>query len=101
MVYRKAARVDANQAEIIKAARRLGATVEVTSAVGKGFPDFVMGIFGINFLIEVKDGEKVPSQRKLTDDQVRWHHKWNGTVHVIKSVDEIIELIQKILTGNR
>jgi len=93
MAFRKAARVDANQADIIKAARRLGATVTDTSRVGQGFPDIVVGIFGINLLIEIKDGDKPPSKRKLTDDQVVWHKAWNGSSYVINSADEMIALI--------
>jgi hypothetical protein len=28
--------------------------------------------------MEIKDGSKVPSARKLTEDQVTWHNRWNG-----------------------
>jgi len=28
--------------------------------------------------MEVKDGDKSPSQRKLTEDQLKWHREWNG-----------------------
>ena len=44
-------------------------------------------------MIEVKDGDKPPSARKLTPDQVTWHEAWRGQVCVVKSVEEALEAI--------
>jgi Holliday junction resolvase len=74
----RAARTDANQREIVKALRKIGASVYVTSAVGAGFPDLVVGYCGRNWLIECKDGEKRPSERKLTPDQIEFKATWRG-----------------------
>ena len=63
---RRAAKVDANQTEIVKALRQVGASVQSLAATGKGCPDLLVGIRGLNFLIEVKDGAKPRSDRKLT-----------------------------------
>lgn len=43
---RRAARVDANHAEIARTLRRLGWAVHDTSGVGGGFPDLVIGKAG-------------------------------------------------------
>ena len=59
----RAGRVDANQPEIVRTFRDLGCSVAITSNVRDGFPDIVMGIHGINVLVEIKDGSKVPSKR--------------------------------------
>jgi hypothetical protein len=57
------------------------------AAVGQGVPDLLVGYQGKNILVEVKDGNKTPSRRKLTDDQVKWHDNWNGgAVAVVDSV---------------
>jgi hypothetical protein len=83
---RRAARTDDNQQEIAKALRAVGATVTLTHAVGRGFPDMVVGYRGINYLFEVKDGSKPPSRRKLTPDETAWHLTWRGHVSVIDDV---------------
>lgn len=90
---RRAARVDANQTEIVAALRRLGASVAITSMVGSGFPDIVVGFRGQNYIIEIKDGNKPPSKRRLTKDEQRWHNLWRGTVYVVSSIDEALAVI--------
>jgi Holliday junction resolvase len=85
---RRAARTDENQEQIVKALRAVGASVQSLAAVGHGVPDLLVGYQGKNILIEIKDGNKTPSKRKLTDDQVKWHDNWNGgAVAVVESVD--------------
>ena len=91
---RRAAKVDRNQPEIVDALRDAGATVQTLAAVGKGCPDLLVGYEGVNYLIEVKDGQKAPSARKLTKDQVIWHGDWKGQVSVAKCVDEAIDAIK-------
>jgi hypothetical protein len=56
-------------------------------------PDLLIGWRGKNLLVEVKDGSKPPSDRKLTPDQVKWHEAWRGQVCVVKSVQEALEAI--------
>lgn len=75
---RRAAKVDDNQEEIVKALRAVGATVQTLAAVGKGVPDLLVGYQGKTILVEVKDGKKSPSERRLTEDQLKWHGAWNG-----------------------
>ena len=90
---RRAAKVDANQAEIVKALRAVGAKVQSLAAVGDGCPDLLVGFRGLNYLIEIKDGDKPPSKRALTDDQVQWHAAWTGQIAVAKSVSEALASI--------
>lgn len=88
------AKVDANQKRIVKSLRGVpGVTVAITSQLGKGFVDIVVGYKGMNYLIELKDGEKVKSARKLTEDEVVFHDNWKGQVAVCNSFDEIFKLI--------
>lgn len=90
---RRAARVDANQAEIVAALRAVGASVHPTHALGAGFPDIVVGFRGANYLMEIKDGSKTPSKRKLTKDEKEWHASWAGAVHIVESVDDALAVI--------
>jgi hypothetical protein len=85
---RRAAKVDRNQAEIVEFLRKSGASVQLLHAVGQGCPDLLIGYHGMNYLLEIKDGDKPPSSRKLTADQVKWHDAWRGSVTVIKSIDD-------------
>lgn len=88
---RRAARVDENQPEIVKALRAVGATVEVTSAVGKGFPDLVVGLRGQTELMEIKNPLKPKADRVLTPDQVVWHRQWRGKpVCVVETVKDAL-----------
>ena len=87
----RAARVDANQPEIVDALRAVGAKVYVASSFGQGFPDLVVNFGGVLTLQEVKDGSKPPSARRLTPDQVKFHAEW--PVSVVASVDEALAAI--------
>lgn len=90
---RRAAKIDANQTEIVKALRQVGASVQSLASTGKGCPDLLVGFRGVNWLLEVKDGQKVKSARKLTDDQVVWHESWRGRVYIVESVDQALSLL--------
>jgi len=89
----KYCRVDENQTEIVTKLRKLGATVQSLATVGKGCPDIVVGHNGVNYLFEIKDGNKTPSQQKLTPDEIKWHETWKGKVYIINCIDQAIALI--------
>lgn len=91
---RRAARIDANQTQIVSALRSVGASVELLSAVGKGCPDLLVGYRGMNILMEVKDGRKPPSERKLTSDQIVWHSEWKGVVFLVTSVHDALDALE-------
>jgi hypothetical protein len=68
-------KTDANQARIVEALRASGCFVQSLAGVGKGCPDLAVATDGRWFVLEVKDGSKPPSQRKLTEDEIKWHRK--------------------------
>ena len=90
---RRAARTDANQSAIVDALRVVGCTVQPLHAVGQGVPDLLVGFRGQNLLIEVKDGNKPPSRRRKTEDQMIWHDAWRGQVAVVRNVQEALEAV--------
>jgi len=90
---RRAARVDANQAQITAALRAAGATVQPLHMVGRGCPDLMVGFHGANYLLEVKDGSKPPSKQRLTEDEQQWHDLWRGQVATIDSAEQALEVL--------
>lgn len=90
----RARRIDANQNEIVKQLRQLGYSVYITSMVGDGFPDLVIGKRNKNFLVELKDGSKPLSARKLTKAEVDFIDKWQGEVIVAHDLDGILNQIK-------
>ena len=92
---RRAARVDANQNEIVTMLRKMGYSVAITSECGKGFPDFVVGRSGKNYLFEIKDGRKPKSAQKLTDAEQQFADSWKGQYTVITCLDDAIKILLK------
>lgn len=91
---RRAAKIDGNQTQIVEALRAVGATVQTLAAVGKGVPDLLVGYKGQTLLLEVKNGRKPPSERKLTEDQLVWHRNWNGgPLAVVDGVDSALRML--------
>jgi len=90
---RRAAKIDANQPEIVKALREAGAAVTSLAAVGQGVCDLLVTFRGQTYLVEVKDGAKPPSQRQLTPDQIKWHGEQRTKVHVVHNVDQALAVI--------
>lgn len=89
-------RTDANQKEIMDRLRTIpNVSVVSTHIIGKGFPDIIVGYKGLNYMIEIKDGAKNPSQRKLTADEVVFHMRWKGRIDVCKSFEEVWTLISQ------
>lgn len=71
---RRAARTDANKAEIVAALREAGATVwDLRLPV-----DLLVGYKGQTWLYELKDGRKPPSAQKLTKLQSTFMASWTG-----------------------
>lgn len=90
----RACRIDENQPQIVKDLRLFGASVQPLHTVGQGCPDLLVGYNGRNYLLEVKDGNKPPSKRRLTDDQVIWHESWQGQKAIVKNSQEAIQVIK-------
>lgn len=93
---RTAAKIDKNQTEVVAALRKVGASVQSLASIGKGCPDLLVGFQGTLYLMEVKDGENVPSKQLLTDDQKKWHENWTGSpVYVVRSIDGALKILNQ------
>ena len=80
---RRAGRVDLTQSDAVKRLRQIGASVAVTSQLGGGFPDLVVGFRGRTLLVEMKTGNE-----PLTQAEKDWHAKWSGHVVIARTAEE-------------
>lgn len=109
---RRAAKVDANHEQVVTALRAAGASVLSLAAVGNGCPDLLvhmparyhatpdyrMQMWPASYyLLEVKDGQKVPSARKLTKHQEEFHQTWQGPIYVVKSPEEALKAVGAVI----
>lgn len=86
-------RTDYNQPKIVEALRAVGATVQTLHAVGRGCPDLAVGYQGVNYLLEIKNPQQKPSDRRLTPDETEWHANWRGQKAIVETVDEALQVI--------
>lgn len=82
---RRAARTDANQAEIIKSLRDIGCRVFYI----KEPVDLLVGYRGHTLVLEVKvDGGR------LTKPQIEFVAQWNGgPCHIVRDAQEAVEIV--------
>lgn len=93
---RKRAKRDDNHNEIVAVFIQLGCSWLDTSHIG-GALDGLLGCAGMDQRVEIKDGAKFPSRRRLTDDEEREFQEWRGRPPVvIETVDEAVELVNKL-----
>lgn len=84
------ARTDGNHTAVMDALRAAAMKPVSTAALGKGFPDIVVGFRGVNVMLEVKDGDKPPSARALSADEREFHDTWPGQIIVINSPQDAV-----------
>ena len=88
---RRAAKIDANQTEIVEALRAVGASVQSLATVGGGCPDIAVGWRGKVWLIEIKD------RSRFTPAQKKWHRDWQGKAYVANDANEALEIIGAVV----
>lgn len=94
---RISAKTDVNQAIIVRAFRRLGCHVILTHQLKNAF-DCLVFHKGNIYPVEIKDGTKPPSARKLTEGEQKCKEAIEATgcqYHVITNVEDAIKLIYK------
>lgn len=92
------AKVDANQAQIVAALRRVGCYVLHLHQLKNAF-DLLVCWRGQTWCVEVKDGNKPPSRRKLTEGEQGCKDELERVgvgYHIIESVDQALRLVGAI-----
>jgi Holliday junction resolvase len=91
---RKYGKVDANQKQIVDQLRQIhGISVVSISSMGDGIPDIIVGYKARTYLFEIKDGDKPPSQKKLTEEEQKFFDMWTGHVSKCENLDQILKEI--------
>jgi hypothetical protein len=90
-------RVDANHRAVTIALRGVGCSVLSIVPLRKG-GDLVVATPGFQkrtLIMEVKDGEKTLSRRRLTEDEETFRKNWKGEWHVVESVDDALRIVRE------
>jgi hypothetical protein len=90
---RRAAKTDSNHAEIVSAFRKFGCSVLDISQL-KNCGDLVVAKHLKMAIVEVKDGSKPPSQRRLTKGEEKFMEGWKGLYFVVESLEDVISLVR-------
>jgi Holliday junction resolvase len=89
-LFRRNARRDANEPQIVELLERAGCSVERLS-LPHG-PDLLCGLLGKTVLLEVKT-----EKGRLQPGQLAWHRRWKGSpVVTVRTVDEALTLVGKL-----
>jgi Holliday junction resolvase len=88
---KKFGRTDDNQKEIVKTLKKAGCNILSLAAMGGGVPDLLVQRAGVLYLLEVKDGSKSPSRRKLTPHQIKFREDW--IYFVVNDIDEALKAV--------
>ena len=84
-------RRDANHAEIVNAYERMNCSVRVVADL-PGALDLIVGYRGVDARVEIKDGAKPPSARKLTAAEAEELARWRGRPpEIVCTVDDVHE----------
>ena len=89
---------DANHKEIVQAFEACQCLVWDASNIGGGFPDLIVQRLHPHtgtpqtFLVEIKDGSKSPSRRKLNPLQKAFHSIWH--CDVVETPEDVLKLLE-------
>jgi len=89
---RFSARTDANEADIVKALRKMGYSVQTR------MDDLLIGHENKNFWVELKDPKHVGKDGKIRESAKKEGQKilekeWRGNYNIVSSLEEILEII--------
>jgi len=89
----RAARIDHNQVEIVNCLRKGGCKVLHLHQL-KNCCDALVGYRGKLFLVEIKDGKKTKSQRKLTEGEAKFFEEWaEYKPLIISSIEDCVKFL--------
>ena len=93
---RRAPRLDANHTECVEAFRNHGISVCSLAGMADGVPDLLIAYDDCCWLVEIKDGSKPPSRRKLTPPEEKFFLEWPGRCVVVYSTEDAKQIANAI-----
>jgi len=91
MSFRRAAKVDDNQKQVVTLFRKLGWYVLIISQL-KNCCDIIVSKNDITIAIEIKDGEKPASKRKLSEGELKFKGDWKGLYELVICDEDVINI---------
>ena len=91
----RACRTDANHSEVIAAFRKFGCSVLPIHTL-KNCGDAIVAKCNKTAIIEIKDGKKTASQKKLTKGESAFFEKWQGIYVVVEDLEDVINLVKAL-----
>jgi hypothetical protein len=95
--FRRAARVDDNQSDVVALFRKLGWYVLIVSQL-KNCCDIIVSKNGDAVAIEIKDGKKPPSARKLSAGEQEFKDNWQGEWRLVENDNDVLKLNEELET---
>lgn len=95
----RANNTDGNQTEIITRFKKFGCSVLNISSLKKCC-DIIVSKHGRSIFVEIKDGSKVPSARKLTEGEQLFKAQTQGIWRLVESVADADEVIKELSSVN-
>lgn len=92
MTFRLAARVDENHSEIVAAFEKLGCSVLDIHQL-KRCADILVSKNKRTVIVEIKDGKKSKSRRKLTKGEMEFFASWQGESAIVESIDDVLRVV--------
>lgn len=86
-------KIDANQAAIVRALKDIPG-LSVLDIHNSNLSDVIVGFRGRNILLEIKNPDVKPSDRKLTERERIFHSSWHGQIAVVHTLDEALAVIR-------
>ena len=91
----RANRVDNNQKEVVKLLTQNRCSVLNISSL-KNCCDLMVSKNGHTVAVEIKDGSKPPSQRRLTEGEQAFERNWLGAWRLIETLEDATKLVNEL-----
>ena len=86
------ARIDRNQPEVVRYFRSMGFSVLHVHQL-KNCVDIMISKGKVTAAVEIKDSEKPPSARRLTEGELRFKNEWQGLWYLCENKEDAEDII--------
>lgn len=94
-IPKHAASKDANKDQVVALMQKLGiATLDLKEPA-----DLLIAKRFITVVVEIKDGEKDPSKRRLTTNERKFYDRWPGLYAVVENDQDVLDLHDSMALG--
>tara|TARA_Y100000310_G_C20699475_1_gene828378 strand:- start:5904 stop:6212 length:309 start_codon:yes stop_codon:yes gene_type:complete len=93
-------KTDDNHKEIVKMFRDCGWVVLDVHTLKDCCDIFISRAFQ-TIAVEIKDGKKKPSARKLTPGELKFRQNWLGHYRLVESIEDVMDINQEFFGAKR